>query len=84
MDSIPIISSWGDSDSTMSDYRLDDQVLSPTQPPVQWVLGVHFRGYSTAWNDADHSPPSNAEVKNEYELAILLSPLAPAWRSGSD
>jgi hypothetical protein len=29
--------------------------------------------------DADHSPPSSAEVKNEYELH-LLSPHAPPWR----
>jgi hypothetical protein len=29
--------------------------------------------------DADHSPPSSAEVKNEYELYIL-SPQAPPWR----
>jgi hypothetical protein len=29
--------------------------------------------------DADHSPPSNAEVVNEYEL-YLLSPRAPPWR----
>jgi hypothetical protein len=27
-------------------------------------------------SDADHSPPSSAEVKNEYKLH-LLSPLAP-------
>jgi hypothetical protein len=31
MNSIPIISSWGDSDTTMSDYRLGDQVLSPAE-----------------------------------------------------
>jgi hypothetical protein len=29
--------------------------------------------------DADHSPPSNAEVENEYEL-YLLCPQAPPWR----
>jgi hypothetical protein len=29
--------------------------------------------------DADHSPPSSAEVKNEKEL-YLLSPQAPLWR----
>jgi hypothetical protein len=28
--------------------------------------------------DADHSPPSSAEVKNEEEL-YLLSPHAPPW-----
>jgi hypothetical protein len=29
--------------------------------------------------DADHSPQSTAEVKNEYEL-YLISPVVPAWR----
>jgi hypothetical protein len=29
--------------------------------------------------DADHSPPSSAEVVNEQEL-YLLSPQAPPWR----
>jgi len=29
--------------------------------------------------DADHSPPSSAEVVNELEL-YLLSPQAPPWR----
>jgi hypothetical protein len=28
--------------------------------------------------DADHSPPSSAKVKNEWEL-YLLSPQAPPW-----
>jgi hypothetical protein len=34
-----------------------------------------------AWpgRDANHSPPSSAEVKNEQEL-YLLSPHAPQWR----
>jgi hypothetical protein len=29
-------------------------------------------------HDADHSPPSSAKVKNEYEL-YLLSPQASPW-----
>jgi hypothetical protein len=29
--------------------------------------------------DADHSPPSSAEVEYEYEL-YFLSPQAPSWR----
>jgi hypothetical protein len=47
--------------------------MGPTQPPVQWVPGVLSPGVKE-WQgrDADHSPPSSAEVKNE-EL-YLLSP----------
>jgi hypothetical protein len=48
--------------------------LGPTQPPVQWVLGGPFPGgKARPGRDADHSPPSSAEVENEYEL-YLLSP----------
>jgi hypothetical protein len=40
--------------------------LGPSQPPVQWVLGV-LSPLVKAWlgHDADHSPPSSAEVENE-------------------
>jgi hypothetical protein len=36
-------------------------------------------GKARPGRDADHSPPSSAEVKNEYEL-YLLSPNVPPWR----
>jgi hypothetical protein len=40
--------------------------LGPTQPPVQWVLGVLYPGVKAQpGRDADHSPPSSAEVENE-------------------
>jgi hypothetical protein len=40
--------------------------LRPTQPPVQWVPGVLSPGVKARPGlDADHSPPSSAEVVNE-------------------
>jgi hypothetical protein len=36
-------------------------------------------GKARPGRDADHSPPSSAEVEYEYEL-FLLSPQAPSWR----
>jgi hypothetical protein len=40
--------------------------LGPTQPPVQWVPGVLSPGgKARPGRDADHSPPSSAEVKYE-------------------
>jgi hypothetical protein len=36
-------------------------------------------GKARPGRDADHSPPSSAEVKNEQEL-YLLSPQTPPWR----
>jgi hypothetical protein len=39
--------------------------LGPTQPPVQWVPGVLSPGViARPGRDADHSPPSSAEVEN--------------------
>jgi hypothetical protein len=37
----------------------------PTLPPVQWVLGVLSGGKARPGRDADHTPPSSAEVVNE-------------------
>jgi hypothetical protein len=45
---------------------LSRPALGPTQPPVQWVPGVLFPGVKARrGRDADHSPPSSAEVENE-------------------
>jgi hypothetical protein len=41
--------------------------------------GSFPRGKVQPGHDADHSPPSSAEVKNEQEL-YLLSSQAPPWR----
>jgi hypothetical protein len=54
--------------------------VGPTQPSVQWVPRSFPRGgKARPGRDADHSPPSSAEVKNELKL-YLLSPQAPPWR----
>jgi hypothetical protein len=37
--------------------------LGPTQPPIQWVPGALSLGVRRPWLEADHSPQSNAEVK---------------------
>jgi hypothetical protein len=39
--------------------------LRPTQPPVQWAQGFLRRRKERPGRDADQSPPSSAEVKNE-------------------
>jgi hypothetical protein len=39
-----------------------DQLSLPTQPPSQWVRGSFSGGGAWLWRDADHSPPSKAEV----------------------
>jgi hypothetical protein len=40
--------------------------LGPTQPPIQWVPGALSLGVKRPEREADHSPPSSAEVKNEW------------------
>jgi hypothetical protein len=40
--------------------------LGPTQPPIQWVPGVLTLGVKQPRCEAEHSPPSSAEVKNAW------------------
>jgi hypothetical protein len=41
-----------------------EQLLGPTQPPIQRVPGPLSPGVKMPVREADHSPPSSAEVKN--------------------
>jgi hypothetical protein len=52
--------------------------LGPSQPPIQWVSGTVSLGINRQEHEADHSPPSNAEVKEWVEL-YLQSPSMPSW-----
>jgi hypothetical protein len=54
-------------------------VLGPTQPPLQWVLGALTLGVKRPGREADHSPPSSAEVEECLEL-YLHFPNTPLWR----
>jgi hypothetical protein len=36
------------------------------QPPIQWVSGTLSLGVKRPGREADHSPPSSAEVKNAW------------------
>jgi hypothetical protein len=40
--------------------------LEPTQPPLQWVPGNLSLGVKRLGLEADHLPPSSAEVKNAW------------------
>jgi hypothetical protein len=53
--------------------------LGSTQPPSQWVPGALSLGIMRPGREADHSPPSSAEVKECAEL-YLHSPIRlQAW-----
>jgi len=65
------------------DSPLDNVYLTswlwPTQPPNQWVPGSLSFGVKRPGREADHSPASNAEVKEWVEL-YNHSPNTPWWR----
>jgi hypothetical protein len=44
--------------------------LRPIQPPIQWVPGAISPGVKRQGREADHSPPSSAEVKNVWSYTF--------------
>jgi hypothetical protein len=52
--------------------------LGPTQPLIQWALGALPAEVKRQGHVADHSPPSNAEVKNGGAIPPL--PYMFSWR----
>ena len=51
--------------------------LGPIHISVQWVP-FYFQGVKQPWRDANHPPPSSAEVKVKVEL-YLYSPSGLSW-----
>jgi hypothetical protein len=45
--------------------------LGPTQPPIQWVPRALSLGVKRPGREADHSPPSSAEVKNAWSYTSI-------------
>jgi hypothetical protein len=43
-------------------FTVSKPALGPTQPPVQWVPGALSLSVKESGREADHSPPSSAEV----------------------
>jgi hypothetical protein len=50
------------------------QLLRPTQPPIQWVLGALSLGLKRPDREADHTPLPSVEVK-ECVYLYLNSPI---------
>jgi hypothetical protein len=48
---------------TFTSSTASGTALWPTQPPIQWVLGALSLTVKWPGREADHSPPSNAKVK---------------------
>jgi hypothetical protein len=45
--------------------------LGSTQRPIQWVPGALSLGVKRPVREADHSPTSNAEVKNAWSYTSI-------------
>jgi hypothetical protein len=56
--------------------HLSRPASGPTQPPVQWVPGLSW-GQRQPGRDADHTPPSSAEVKKELSYTST-HPMGPS------
>jgi hypothetical protein len=51
--------------------------LGPTQPPIQWVAGALSLGVKL--READHSPPSSAEINNAWIYTSTPKYVFMAW-----
>jgi hypothetical protein len=53
--------------------------LGPTQSPIQWIPGAISLGIKLPGREADHSPPSSAEVKNAWSYISTPQYVFIAW-----
>jgi hypothetical protein len=55
--------------------------LGPTHPPIQWVRGALSLGVKRPECEADCTPPSSAEVRNEWSYTSFSQFAFMAWCS---
>ena len=51
----------------------------PKQPPIQWS-SVSFPGVKPPGREADYTPPSRTQVKNEWRNASIPVYAFKAWK----
>jgi hypothetical protein len=61
--------------------RMSSLALRPTQPPIQWLLGL-FPGNKVMVHEIYLSPPSNADIKSEW--SYTCAPLVRLHGIGRD
>jgi hypothetical protein len=66
-------------DTTFFFSTTSTPALGSAQPPNQWVPGTISIGVQQPGHEADHSPPSNVEVKNGGAMPPLLQ--ISSWHS---
>ena len=65
---------FGSSGRFVSHSRKPVQLLDPTLPPFQ-----RLTAFFLSLGEADHLPPSSAEVKNEWSCAYISPYASLAW-----
>jgi hypothetical protein len=50
------------------DFNFCKPALGPIQPPIQWVPWALSLEVKQQRREADHSPPSSADVKNDWSF----------------
>jgi hypothetical protein len=54
--------------------------VHPTsQPPIQWITGALSPGVKRLGHEADHTPPTSAEVRKMWIYTSTTQ--TPSWRS---
>jgi len=53
--------------------------LEPTQPPIQWISEALTAGVKRPVHEADHSPPSIAEVNNAWSYTSTPQYVFMVW-----
>jgi hypothetical protein len=53
--------------------------LGPTQPPIKWVSRALSLGVKRLEREADHSPPSSAEVKHAWSYTSIPPYVFMVW-----
>jgi hypothetical protein len=54
-------------------------VLGPSEPPIQWIPGALSLVVKRPEREADHSPPSSAEVENAWSYISTPQYVFIAW-----
>jgi hypothetical protein len=52
-------------------FTVSRLALGPTQPPIEWVVEAVYPRVKRPGHEADHSPPSSAEVRNDGAIPPL-------------
>jgi hypothetical protein len=53
--------------------NISEKIPEPTQPPLQWELGTHFRGEKRTWYEAENS----SHLLLRLRMVVVVLPFPP-------